>query len=494
MEICPMYHTDFYKVGHVHQYPENTTRIFSNFTPRSSRIEGINEVVFFGLQYYVKEYLQRQWDELFFSNDLRIIKSDYKSFMEETIGLINVDHIEKLWSLGYLPIRIMAVPEGTIVPIGVPLLTIENTHPEFYWLTNYLETSISNVLWKPITNATIALQYRKVFEEFAEKTGATKDFIDFQGHDFSYRGMSSFEDACLSGAAHLLSFKGTDTIPAIKFARRYYGASGLIGFSVPASEHSIQCVHALRGSEPDDAYYISEMLRKYPTGIVFIVCDGFDYWHLLCDILPKFKDQILNRDGKVVIRPDSGDPLSIICGDPYAEDWREQQGSIKILENIFGSSHNSKCYKTLNPKIGLIYGDSITLSLQKDILTRLEQDGFASDNVVLGIGSYTYQYSTRDTFGMAMKATYSELRDENGGIVQRSIYKDPKTSGTHTKKSARGLLFVDKDKKLHQQLSRDQYENLMYSGLMTKVFEDGQIYRIENFNFMREYLATQSKG
>ena len=242
--ICPMNLIDGYKTGHIFQYPVGTEYVYSNFTPRQSRINGVNGVIFFGLQYFVKEYLIDRWNEGFFNQPKEEILRQYKRRMDNYLGkdAVPCEHIGELHDLGYLPIKIKALPEGTNVPIGVPVLTIVNTSPKFFWLTNYMETLMSNILWKPITSATTAHQYRKCFERYAEKTGYDKGFIPWQGHDFSFRGMSGNEDSLMSSAGHLLSFTGTDTIPAIDFLEIFYNANSdleLVGGSVPATEHSV---------------------------------------------------------------------------------------------------------------------------------------------------------------------------------------------------------------------------------------------------------------
>lgn len=259
-DINPMLLIDGYKADHRRQYPENTEYVYSNFTPRMSRVKNVNEVVVFGIQYFIKEYVINRWNTGFFNKPKAQILKEYKRRMDNYLGkdAVPVEHIGELHDLGYLPIHIKALKEGTICPIGVPLLTIVNTSPKFSWLTNYFETLLSNILWKPITSATTAFQYRKKFEEFSVKTGYDKGFIQWQGHDFSFRGMSGNEDALMSSAAHLLSFTGTDTIPAIDFLEMYYNADSdkeLIGGSVPATEHSVQCMGA-EYSTIEEEYYV----------------------------------------------------------------------------------------------------------------------------------------------------------------------------------------------------------------------------------------------
>lgn len=245
--VSPLDEIDFYKAGHYAQYPENTIEIYSNFTPRSSRTE-MKQVIVAGVQMVLQD-IHENWKKNFFDlteEEVREKLNEYKEFMDSTIyqGAVTVDHIMNVWKIGCLPLEIRAIPEGTLVDVGVPILTIRNTHPDAYWLVNYLETKLSNALWKPITSATSAFQYLRNFYKYANITGADKGFIKFQGHDFSYRGMSGNEDAVASGIGHLTSFVGTDTVPAIK-AAKYYGYGDwkkeLVGCSVVATEHSVLC-------------------------------------------------------------------------------------------------------------------------------------------------------------------------------------------------------------------------------------------------------------
>lgn len=249
--INPLLAIDFYKTDHRRQYPKGTAQVYSNFTPRSSKLYRgkLDKIVNFGLQMFIKDYLIHDWNEGFFNRPKEEVVAEYKSFMDSTLGpdAFPIEHIAELHDLGYLPIEIKALPEGTLVPMKVPVLTITNTHPKFFWLVNYLETVMSTELWKPITNATIAYEYRKTFEEFADLTGADKTGIIFQGHDFSARGLSNREDGYKSGIAHLTSFCGTDTCLAIQGAKDFYNADytkELVGTSVPATEHSVMALSA----------------------------------------------------------------------------------------------------------------------------------------------------------------------------------------------------------------------------------------------------------
>jgi len=249
----PLLLVDSYKLGHVHQYPPKTGMVYSNFTPRTTRT-GYNKVMFYGLQYFIKQYLIEDFNKYFFHRDLHHVLTEYKNTVK-TFYDNNIVHIEELWRYGQLPLEIKALPEGSLVPIRVPMLTIRNTDPDFYWLTNTLETLMSSVLWMPCTSATTSFRYRQNFEKYANETCDNKDMVKFQGHDFSFRGMSSVESAIVSGSAHLLSFLGSDTVPATTFLQKYYNGSGFIGCSVPATEHSVQSV-AIIGNL--DVEYVEE--------------------------------------------------------------------------------------------------------------------------------------------------------------------------------------------------------------------------------------------
>ena len=534
------------------------TKLYSNLTPRKSRIKGVNEVVVFGIQHFVLEYLIKKFNEDFFFKQERLevehpfywqYEARKKSVIAEYKRHINVDtkHIEALWDLGYLPIEIKALDEGTLCPIGVPMLTITNTHPDFGWLVNYLETLMSCMLWQPITSATIAYEYKKLLSKYANETTGSAEFVQWQGHDFSMRGLSSPESAILSGMGHLLSFTGTDTIPAIYQLEQSYAAGGLIGASVPATEHSVMCM----GTKESEIETFKRLLAAYPLGLLSVVSDTWDLWKVLTEYLPALKAEIMAREGKLVIRPDSGDPVDIICGRntnqkdvgtaeyvyPYYKNCstfykesvseNEYKGVIELLWDIFGGTINEQGYKVLDSHIGAIYGDSITLERAEQICERLKAKGFASTNVVLGIGSYTYQYNTRDTFGFAVKATYGEVKIkdfskydiENGKencrfelvecnncsaphptcncgdtyyqcIEAREIFKDPITDDG-TKRSKKGLLSVhhyasDVEDRIY--VSDQQTWEQEGQGLLKTVFKDGKLIKTTTLEEIRNKL------
>ena len=525
MNIPALFCIDSYKLGHADQYPEGITKVYSNFTPRSAKhfiSQGFerDDIVFFGLQALLTD-MQDSFNE-FFNSPKEQVLNDFKETVLPFVGPngINMQRFEALYDLGYLPVCIKALPEGSYVPVGVPVLTITNTHDDFFWIVNYLETWVSCELWKMCTSATIADSYKQILMQYNKETCDNADFTPFQIHDFSVRGMSGINDAAKTGMGHLLSSLGSDNIPAVIAAKHYYNAEDMIACSVPATEHSVMCA----GGKESEIETFKRLLKIYPSGVVSIVSDTWDYFNVITNIATELKGEILNRQpdslglAKVVFRPDSGDPQKIICGyrivdeevldhdisnidmydvvksdnkyyfiDPiYETDYdnyrycvgydmkREIQeavalGSVRTLDKIFGSAINSKGYKTLNPRVGLIYGDSITLERCKDILENLKELGYSSDNIVFGVGSYTYNYQTRDTFGFAMKATYVEINGKG-----QEIFKDPKTDNG-TKKSAKGLLRVsyDYDKYvLHDQQTPTQEE----CGYLSIVFFNGELY------------------
>lgn len=477
--ILPINYKDFYKTDHRRQYPKGTSLVYSNITARGSRITGIDKVVVFGIQYFLMDYLQRRFNEGFFNKDKATVVAAYKRRLDFSLGkdAVPTSHIEALHDLGYLPIEIKALEEGTLCPMRVPFLTIKNTLPDFFWVTNFLETIMCNVIWGAMTSATIASRYKEILTAYANITSDMPDFVNWQGHDFSMRGMFGLEAALISGAAHLTSFNGTDTIPAIDFLEHFYGADcerELIGGSVPATEHSVMC---LGGKETELETYRRLITEVYPSGIVSIVSDTWDYWATLKS-LAILKKEIMSRNGKLVVRPDSGDPVEIICGNPLSNNPDEFKGSIEILWDIFGGTINSKGYKQLDSHIGLIYGDSITIERCQRICHLLEQKGFASTNIVLGIGSYTYQHVTRDTFGFAMKSTYGIINN-----IPCEIFKAPKTD-SGIKNSARGLLCVNEDFSLSECVSAEKEE----TGLLKTVFKDGKITRTTTLSEIRGRL------
>lgn len=472
MNLPPIFAIDGYKLSHRPQYPNGTSLVYSNWTPRSNKhfktpVFDNPELLWVGTQTFMINWLVNNFNQNFFKQPKILVCSYFKQVIDSYIGKdsVPIDGIEALHDLGYLPLEIKALPEGTLVEMKVPVLTVKNTKPEFFWLVNYLETLFSSELWPVATAATTAFNYRVLAELYAEKTCDDNSHIAWQCHDFAARGNMGMFANSLTGVGHLASFTGTDSVFALVRLMQDYEVSSqgyLYAGSVPATEHSVMCA----GEKDNEIGTFRRLIAElYPSGIVSIVSDTWDYWQVIQKFLPELKEEILARNGEVVIRPDSGDPADIICGrndvikigdlwypksaviqrdadgsniiiDANAQPVPEHEvkGSIELMWETFGGHTNSKGYKVLDPRIGLIYGDSITLERAKDIFQRLAAKGFASSNVVLGIGSFTYQFVTRDTFGFAMKATYVEV-DGKG----RAIQKDPATDDG-TKKSLKGLM------------------------------------------------------
>lgn len=529
----PLLLTDGYKTGHHQQYPKGTTLVYSNFTPRSNKYapKGCDKVVSFGQQMVMMK-IHEMFNNDFFNRPKDEVCGEMKRELSLYLNTdYDVSHFEALHDLGYLPIKVKSIEEGSLVPIKVPVLTIYNTIPEFYWVTNYLETILSNLLWKPMTSATIAHQYRKVLTKWVEKTDKERSwFIDWQGHDFSMRGMDSVDAVISSGLGHLTSFSGSDSLPTIYGARKFYHETKFVCGSVNATEHSVMCA----GSKEDEIGTFHRLLETYPTGILSVVSDTWDLFKVITEYLPRLKEEILARDGKLVIRPDSGDPVDILCGTgmPYNTFYDDRlkdgliipkqgralnnavyqnnkgetfklvevmgtenckaiqisvepsrKGVIELLWDVFGGTVNEQGYKVLDPHIGAIYGDSITIDRAEEICERLEAKGFASTNVVLGVGSFTYQFNTRDTFGFAMKATYVEINGEG-----REIFKDPITDDG-TKKSATGLLRVTTGENGYKLVDMQTWAGEQ-TGELKSIYEDGVFYNQTTLTEIRKKLTN----
>ena len=513
--IRPLTDTDAYKLGHIHMYPEGTQYVLSNFTDRGTRIPGVTHTVHFGLQAFLHSWITEAWKPFFAASEDEVARL-YEEFTTTILGPNNVgsDHIRALHRLGYLPLRFRSLPEGAKVPLRVPKFTVENTHPDFFWLTNYIETAMSAEIWQPATSATIADRLRTLLDDWAIKTTGSTEGVQWQGHDFSFRGMAGINAAAASGAGHLLSFTGTDNLNTINYVDDFYSpAEGLIGGSVPASEHSVATAF---GPEDERGYFL-RLLEQNPTGILSAVSDSYDLWNVLTSVLPSIKDEIMARDGKLVIRPDSGDPVDILTGTLKLSDHQlgntrnnqkqmdllvfntlddqggvlspEQKGTVELLWETFGGTVNEQGYKVLDSHIGVIYGDSITYDRADQIMKRLEAKGFASTNVVFGVGSYTYQYQTRDTFMSAVKATWIQVNGDG-----HDIFKDPATD-SGTKKSARGRIAVGQDPQgeyfLVDSTSKadvSEYEESEFDHLET-VWENGKFVKEQTFAEVRAQLG-----
>lgn len=454
-----LYYTDGYKPGHKKMLAKGTTRLYGTWIPRSLKYapKGITKIVSFGQQ-LIWRWIHDMYEEDFFALPLEAALKFGKD-MSLYLGMeYDASHFEALHKLGYLPMKVKAIPEGIETTSNIPHMTFINTVDGFGWLSLYLETIVSALAWKPSTSATIALQYRRNVTEWVMKTDPTQAFlIPFMCHDFSARGLDPWS-MLSSGLGHASSFRGSDSIICIPGARYFYGEpeDEVCINSVNASEHSVSTTKIFTVGEEQ---MLHDWLIDFPKGIFSAVMDTMDLTKVvkptLDGTLVKLKEQIMTRDGKLVIRPDSCPngltPADIICGhsNPLSPreleaDWPEfyHTGLIQSLWDIFGGTVNEQGYKVLDSHIGAIYGDSITLDIQVEIYDRLEKMGFATTNIVLGVGSFTYQFNTRDTFGWAAKGSWFEVLESiNAEKVGYDIYKDPKTDGGN-KRSLKGLLCV----------------------------------------------------
>lgn len=485
--------TDGYKLSHFEQYPKTALSLYGNLTARSDKHFkqrtnlSDDKYVVFGIWQAMKE-IKELFDDEFFSKPFDSVVekmkrtiSNYTNFKQEYVS-----SLKNLHELGYLPLIVKSVPEGMSIPVGMPCMTIKS---DDILLFSYLEPMITALSWKTITNATTAREYYKVGKHWAERTGDTS-FVSFQFHDFGSRGMSGIEDMGRSGSAHLVPFKGTESVAALTYVEDMYnwdyGAYGPLAATIEATEHSVassnimyeQAINDCDLEEAELHYLRRYITEVYPSGMVAYVADTFDFFRTVTSILPKLKKEIMNRDGKLVIRPDSFDPVEGLCGIdlPFITEGElqnltplgegrisklgyfrtltelicvrsggsillvervpltpKQVGTIPLMWGIFGGTTNSKGYKELDSHVGVIYGDGISANVANTIFERLEELGFASTNLVIGVGAGSYQWCSRDTLGIAYKATLLDTSD----VGPIEIYKDP-VGGN--KKSAKGLL------------------------------------------------------
>lgn len=445
--------TDSYKFTHHKMMSKNTT---ANYAYWEARLGAkFSETLFFGLQYFMKEYLEgkvvtqkaieraAQLSAAHFLND----KVFNREMWEYIVQKYN----------GHLPIRIRAVPEGTVVPINNVMMTVETTEDNHILapLTNHLETLLSQV-WAPTTVATLSREVKKVIMKYLKNTSTNPDAINFALHDFGFRGVSSVEGAGVLGAGHLINFLGTDTVKALEVANEYYNApyEGL-GYSVPASEHSVMTAHGRAG----EADIVDLIFQEYPEGIVSLVGDSYDIYNFTENIIGgRFREQILARNGKVVVRPDSGNPESVT------------HRVLEILGEKFGATTNTKGYKVLNPKVGVLWGDGIDINGIRDILDYMQVRGWAADNLVFGMGGGLLQKVNRDTQRFAFKSS-AQKRDG----TWYDVFKDPLEGGKTSKKGR--LALVAKEGKMTTVLESeagqygvDQLQTVFENGFIMKEY------------------------
>jgi nicotinamide phosphoribosyltransferase len=478
--ICA-FGTDSYKVSHHNLYPPGTEQVYSYCEPR---VGGrFKEVVFFGLQYIVQRYLagqvvtQEKIDEAAATAEAHFGSAEV--FNREGWEYILNAHN------GMLPIRIEALPEGTVVPEGTCLFTIENTDPRVPWLTNYLETLLMQV-WSPTTVATGSREVKKIISRWLEKTGCPQDGLPFKLHDFGYRGVSSMETAALAGAAHLVNFMGTDTMASLSLLRDYYDEP-MAGFSIPATEHSIMTARGPEG----EADIVRQVLDTHPTGLVAMVIDSFDTIGFIKRVVGQnydIKQRILNREGTVVFRPDSGE-LPQVDLDVF-----------NALARVFGTENNAAGFAMLPDQVRMIQGDGIKWLGEDehgfprhtvdDILYAFARERIAADNIAFGSGGGLLQDWTRDTQRFAIKCS-AMMQDGE----YREIFKRPATDPTKNSKRGR-LAVVNSDNPANPgiiTISEDRVEFYAEGNMLQSYFVNGRIspYHKNSLAEIRERAALE---
>lgn len=582
----PLLMIDFYKAVHSEQYPADMKMIYSPYTPRMTRLKDTDKVTYFGGQMFAKSYLIDAFNEYFFKRDEDEVVAEYNRILTYTLGpgTYNPQKVRQLHRLGYLPIAMYAVPEGTRTAVGVPQSAFVNTHPDFAWLTNTLETAYSAFMWHIQVSAEVGYRYRQIVQKYRDMSCDDNVRTARLLGDFSMRGQHSPESAMKSSMGWLLSFLNTATVPAIMGMEQYYNCDITkeeVGFGAISTEHSVMCSNfAVDG---DEITHIKRLLTEiYPNASFSMVSDSYDYWNLVTKILHQCKEEILNHNGYLAIRGDSGDPVEVMAGididwlkpyddeeaenlfidkeythdwlydycrdreieeetvlyfnynnkfykvnvypdwtsergawtdskyyyvDNYSFDWEvvepnaEMMGTVWALDQIFGHTVNSKGYKVLPPQIKAIYGDSITPQRCEEIYKRLTAMGYAINNVSLGVGSFSfmcletvdndgtvhYNPYTRDTFGIAIKATYGEL---SGGIGV-NIFKNPKALSW--KKSQKGCVKVALDGQSYtdEHGFDEAHKPGNEDNLLQLVFFNGKMWQEQSLSEIRNRLYPE---
>lgn len=524
-KINPLLLIDFYKAAHQTMLPKGMTKSVSYYTPRRSRIERWDQVVFFGLQAFCKTFLIEYFNENFFKRTREEVVEEYAHVIDNTFGkgIYNLERVGKLHDLGYLPVEIVALPEGMKVDMHVPIFGITNTHPDFAWLPQALESLISAEMWYPMITATVGNSYREVVDRYYGLT--CEDNVPRRRAlgNFDFRGDQGLDASLKAAGGWMLSFVNTATVPAIPYMEKMYNCDCTkeeVGFGAVSTEHFVMCSNSAKDTadNPDYEYadidpyreriFLKRLLTElYPNTSFSCVCDSYDYWNVVNNILPTLKDEILNHNGCFLVRGDSGDCVKVVTETVFK------------LWDIFGGTVNSKGYKVLNPHVKALYGDSITIQRAEQIFQILMDNGFAAQNVSLGVGSFSMHCLeeeedvtirnympatdgctsvevatgkatvlkpfTRDTFSSAIKAVYAEFTDDNGNVTKMPIFKDPKTdreSSFSFKKSQKGCCTVYwKDK----WAKRITYEDGLTwdeacadaSNMLEPVFRDGKLLK-----------------
>ena len=483
--INPMLLIDFYKAVHAEMLPKDITKSVSYFTPRMSRVKMWDKVVMFGLQGFIKTYLIDYFNENFFERPFEEVMGEYSRIMDAALGkdAYKLEKIEKLHKLGYLPIEVISLPEGARVPMQVPMFGITNTHEEFAWLPQSLESLISAESWHPMLAATVGATYRDIVNKYYELTCDDNIPKAKALGAFDFRGEECTESAIKAGAGWCLSFLNTATVPTIPYLEQYYNCDCTkepVAFGSPSTEHSVMCSnYAIDG---DEITLIRRLLTEiYPNTSFSAVLDSYDYWNIIDNVLPQLRDEIMGHNGCMLMRGDSGDCVEVVTKTVF-----------KLWET-FGGTVNSKGYKVLDPHVKAIYGDSITIQRCEEIYKILMENGFACSNVALGVGSFSMQCVeeegilkpfTRDTFSSCIKATYCEIAGQ-----PYPIFKNPKDGGF--KKSQKGCCVVKLDENGNCTY-KDEYTwaeaiNDTENQLVT-VFKDGKMVKEQSLAEIRNIL------
>lgn len=406
--------TDSYKTSHFLQYPPGTTTISSYIESRPVKNGDVNEIVFFGGQMLVQEYLMNPFTLQHLLEAKAHCAAHGVPFNEEGWRYILDEHN------GYAPVQIDTLPEGSVTPPGLPLLQIRNTDPNVPWIVSHLETMLLRGIWYPSTVATHSREVKKIIKHYLDQTSDDPiGQLPFKLHDFGARGCTSNEQAGIGGVAHLVNFMGTDTLEGTRYAKHFYGED-MAGFSIPAAEHST--ITSWGRNRELDAY--ANMLEAFPTGLVAVVSDSYDLYNAVDTLWGvELRDRVLKRDGVTVIRPDSGDPTEVVLK------------TLSLLGKNFGTYQNAKGFRVLNDKIRVIQGDGVTKEKIAEILQTMSGSGWSADNVAFGMGAGLLQHVNRDTLRFAMKASAIEIDGE-----WAEVYKDPITDPG--KSSKRGIQHV----------------------------------------------------
>lgn len=490
---------DTYKTCHVKMFDKGLKNLVSYWVPRKSMFEKAEnqKMVFFGLQAFIQEFLIKYFNDNFFDVTADTIRDTYRKYMNIQIGEGNygTENIEALHKLGYLPLRLRALPEGSKVNMGIPCIELTATHDDFAWLVQWVECILQAELWKTCNHATIGNMYYKLAKYWYAQN--VDDDIDPRNafSDFGMRGMSCMNEAARCSAAWLLSANKTSTVCALPYIDKFYDADcsyNHFGQGAVSTEHAVISANYANGT--DEIAFLKRMLTDtYKNTSFSCLGDTYDYWNFVDVVLPACKKEIMEHNGKLLVRPDSGDQYETVIK------------TVQKLWDMFGGTTNSKGFKVLDPHIGVILGDGCTLNVVAKIWKKLHSMQFAANNVIFGVGAFCFTaifegdkmiVNTRDTYGVAMKASYGVFLKGNGELREVMIYKDPKTDTSKLKKSHKGLVFVEKTedgfKYTDGMLSREYNEyGKTHTDAMRVVFEDGRMYNRETFTTIRERLAKE---